>query len=82
MVGIPGDGTQWGINSIQFIREKMLGSDAFYSLNIHPAADFSIYILVVYMYTRTHMYIRAPAYIHVYILYRLFHWQWGTKPLV
>jgi predicted metalloendopeptidase len=47
LLDIPGDGTQWGINSIQFIREKMLGSDAFYSLNIRPAADFSTYFLVI-----------------------------------
>ena len=47
MVNIPGDGTVWGINSDQFIREKMLGSDAFYSINIYPNGLLTSYILVV-----------------------------------
>ena len=34
VVNIPGDGTEWGINSTQFIREKTWGSEAFYSLSI------------------------------------------------
>ena len=33
-MNIPGDGTEWGINSTQFIRRKMFGSEAFYSLSI------------------------------------------------
>jgi endothelin-converting enzyme len=47
LLDIPGDGTQWGINSIQFIREKMLGSDAFYSINISPNGYLTNYILVI-----------------------------------
>ena len=34
LVNIPGDGSVWGINSTQFIREKALGSPAFYSLTV------------------------------------------------
>ena len=49
MLDIPGDGTVWGINSVQFIREKMLGSDAFYSINIIPNGLLTNYILEVYM---------------------------------
>jgi predicted metalloendopeptidase len=47
LLDIPGDGTQWGINSIQFIREKMLGSNAFYSINLFPNGDLTNYILVI-----------------------------------
>ena len=34
VVNIPGDGSVWDINSSQFIREKALGSQAFYSLTV------------------------------------------------
>ena len=50
MVNIPGDGTEWTINSFQFVREKMLGSNAFYSINIYPNGLLTNYILEVYMY--------------------------------
>ena len=33
LVGIPGDGTMWSVNSSQFIRGKLIGSEAFYSLS-------------------------------------------------
>ena len=47
MVNITGDGTVWGINSVQFIREKKLGSNAFYSINISPDDSLTNYILEV-----------------------------------
>ena len=46
-MNIPGDGTTWGLNSTQFIREKRLGSEAFYSLEIDVNDAFSEYILEV-----------------------------------
>ena len=46
-MNISGDGTVWGLNSTQFIREKMLGNDAFYNLDIVVNDAYSEYILVV-----------------------------------
>ena len=48
MVDIPGDGTEWTINSTQFIREKRLGSNAFYTfITGYYSDDASQYILAV-----------------------------------
>ena len=47
LVGIPGDGTVWSVNSSQFIREKMTGSDAFYSISVGFDEDARLYSLVV-----------------------------------
>ena len=46
-MGIPGDGTDWSINSTQFIREKLLGSDAFYSFNVGFDDNAQIFTLEV-----------------------------------
>ena len=46
-MGIPGDGTVWSVNSSQFIREKMTGSDAFYDISIGFDEDARLYSLVV-----------------------------------
>ena len=59
---IPVDGTQWGINSIQFIREKMLGSNAFYSINISPDGDLTNHILVVRTYINVYYIHFGPAW--------------------
>ena len=40
-MNIPGDGTVWGINSTQFIREKRLGDYAFYSLDVTADEDLT-----------------------------------------
>ncbi|CAI7997216.1 Phosphate-regulating neutral endopeptidase PHEX, partial [Geodia barretti] len=47
LVNIPGDGTVWSVNSSQFIREKMTGSDAFYSLSVGFDEDARQYSLVI-----------------------------------
>ena len=47
LVNISGDGTVWSVNSSQFIREKMTGSDAFYSLSVGFDEDARQYSLVV-----------------------------------
>ena len=46
-MSIPGDGSVWGINSIQFIREKALGSQAFYGLTVNINDAFTDYYLGV-----------------------------------
>ena len=48
MVNINGDGSAWGLNSMQFIKEKMLRSPAFYSIYI-GVDDLQTYILEVNM---------------------------------
>ena len=48
-MNIRGDGSEWGLNSMQFIKEKMLQSPAFYSINI-DVDDNMIYILEVKIY--------------------------------
>ena len=48
MVNINGDGSAWGLNSMQFIKEKMLRSPAFYSIHI-DVDDLQTYILEVIM---------------------------------
>ena len=48
VVNIPGDGSVWGINSIQFIREKALGSPAFYTIDTYYMDQFTPSILRVY----------------------------------
>ena len=58
MVDIPGDGTEWGINSDQFIREKILGNDAFYKIDIDVDPTDRKYHLVVH----TYMYICIRTY--------------------
>ena len=62
MVNIPGDDSEWGINSDQFIREKMLGSNAFYSINIYPNGLLTNYILDV----RIHVHVIMPTVYTVY----------------
>ena len=47
LVGIPGDGTVWSVNSSQFIREKLTKSDAFYSISVGCDEDARLYSLVV-----------------------------------
>ena len=47
MVGIPVEGTPWNINSSQFIREKMIGSEAFYSIGIGLDDDARVFTLTV-----------------------------------
>ena len=47
LVGIPGDGTQWSVNSSQFIREKMVGNEAFYSLSVGLDEDAKLFTLEV-----------------------------------
>ena len=47
LVNISGDGTVWSVNSSQFIREKLTGSKAFYSLSIGHDDEARKYSLVV-----------------------------------
>ena len=47
VVGIPGDGTEWTINSTQFIREKRFGNDAFYTIGVGFDEDAFKYTLEV-----------------------------------
>ena len=49
VVDIPGDDTVWGINSDQFIRGKMLGSEAFYSINIYPLTGYILEVSYIHM---------------------------------
>lgn len=49
VINVPGDGTVWGLNSDQFIREKRLGSEAFYGLVIDVDDAFSNFILKVWL---------------------------------
>ena len=65
-MNVSGDGTVWGLNSTQFIREKMLGSGAFYSLEIGVNDAFSKYTLGVCIY-RPDMYgLLQPVYFCVH----------------
>ena len=47
LVGIPDDRTVWTVNSSQFIREKMVGSEAFYSLSVGFDQDALMFTLLV-----------------------------------
>ena len=67
-MNIPGDGTTWGLNSIQFIREKTLGSEAFYNLFIDVNGGFSEYTLGVCFYSRYNM-----AYCNQYMVFLLLY---------
>ena len=69
LVNISGDGSEWGLNSIQFIREKMLGSKAFYNLFIDVNDAFSMYTLGVCVYTMWHIVTNS-----VFLL--LYTWAW------
>lgn len=51
-MNISGDGSVWGLNSTQFIKEKMLRSPAFYSIYI-DVDDLMTYILEVKIHFRT-----------------------------
>lgn len=51
VINVPGDGTVWGLNSTQFIREKMFNSGAFYSLTVTVEDAFSEYHLEVHLNT-------------------------------
>lgn len=44
---IQDDGTVWTVNSSQFIREKMVGSEAFYSLSVGFDQDALMFTLLV-----------------------------------
>ena len=65
VLNIPGDGTEWGINSTQFIREKTLGSLAFYSINVIPNGDLTKYILEV-LYIHINIIVHTMSYFMYY----------------
>ena len=48
LVGIVGYGSQWNVNNIQFIFEKIVGSPAFFSLYVDvDDKNSSVYVLQV-----------------------------------
>ena len=48
MLNITGDGTAWGINSAQFIKEKRVGNPAFYSISLEPDNSLTELIIAVH----------------------------------
>ena len=48
LLNIPGDGTTWGINSTQFIKEKRVGNPAFYSISLEPDNSLTELIIAVH----------------------------------
>ena len=46
-MNISGDGTKWGINSTQFIREKRLAGTAFYDIGIETNENGTENIITV-----------------------------------
>ena len=50
-MNISGDGTVWSVNSSQFIREKMTGSNAFYDFIPFMNVDTQQHMLFVSIYT-------------------------------
>ena len=48
LIGLPGDGTPWSINDTQFMREKLLGSPAFFTLSVEiDPLDTSNFVMAV-----------------------------------
>ena len=54
LVNIPGDG-MWSVNSSQFIREKLMGNNAFYRFIPFMNVDTREYMLLVSVYALTNV---------------------------
>ena len=65
VVNIDGDGTTWGINSNQFIKEKRLGNDGFYLIDLGFDPNALQYLLkVLHTHTRTRTHTHTHTHTH------------------
>ena len=71
MADIPGDGSEWNINGSQFIRAKMQGSEAFYSIDLGIDHDSGLFVLLVSCYI-LHFENRSTSHVYELNIEQLF----------